>query len=55
MLLSFFRSLINIQRTWMQRHRERIWLLNLDTHALQDMGISSNDAWREAQKPFWKK
>lgn len=55
MLLSLFRSLINTQRTWMQRHNERIWLLNLDSHALKDIGISANDAWREANKPFWKK
>jgi len=54
MLLSIFHSLINTQRTWIQRHRERLWLLQLDAHMLQDMGVSSSDVWQEARKPFWK-
>lgn len=54
MLLSFLHSLVNTQHTWAQRRRERLWLLQLDSHMLQDMGVSSSDVWQEARKPFWK-
>ncbi|HLQ86464.1 MAG TPA: DUF1127 domain-containing protein [Salinisphaeraceae bacterium] len=54
MLVSFFHSIANLLRTWSQRQRERVWLMELDSHMLQDMGISSSEAWQEARKPFWK-
>lgn len=54
MLMSFLHSILDTQKTWSQRRRERVWLLQLDSHMLQDMGVSSSDVWREARKPFWK-
>jgi len=54
MVLSFFHNIAHTLHTWAQRRRERLWLLELDSHMLQDMGVSSSDVWVEAHKPFWK-
>jgi len=39
--------------TW-DRQRQRRALLDLDAHALQDIGITREEALSEALKPFWK-
>lgn len=54
MSVSLIHSPVSTLRVWQQRQRERRWLLELDSHILQDMGISASDAWQEARKPFWK-
>lgn len=54
MLHSSIHSVIETQRTWLQRHRDRLWLRQMDSRLLRDIGISSSDAWQEARKPFWK-
>lgn len=42
-------------RQWEERERSRQFLLALDDHGLRDLGLSRLDAWREANKPFWRK
>jgi uncharacterized protein YjiS (DUF1127 family) len=36
------------------RRRDRRLLSRLDAHILRDIGLSENDAQREAAKPFWR-
>lgn len=38
---------------WMRVARERRRLLELDQHILQDIGLSPEEAYREATRPFW--
>jgi uncharacterized protein YjiS (DUF1127 family) len=43
--------------TWIGRHRQRkalAELARLNGHLLRDIGISQEDALREAAKPFWQ-
>lgn len=40
--------------TWEGRARERRHLAEMSDHLLKDLGISRNDARREAEKPFWR-
>jgi uncharacterized protein YjiS (DUF1127 family) len=45
-------------RLWTERYRQRQALFNLaeaNTHLLDDIGLSRNDALREAAKPFWRR
>jgi uncharacterized protein YjiS (DUF1127 family) len=39
---------------WIGRSNQRNALADLDDHLLCDIGVSSEDAGREASKPFWK-
>lgn len=47
------------QRVWRriarayELHRQRQALLELDSWALKDIGISAADAWQEGHLPFW--
>ncbi|MDH4871036.1 DUF1127 domain-containing protein [Pseudomonas sp. BN515] len=41
-------------RFWMRLHTRR-QLLELDDHALRDVGLSRAQALEEALKPFWKR
>ncbi|QEY60844.1 DUF1127 domain-containing protein [Metapseudomonas lalkuanensis] len=41
-------------RFWMRLHTRR-QLLELDDHALKDVGLSRAQALEEALKPFWKR
>ncbi|MEM9580494.1 MAG: DUF1127 domain-containing protein [Pseudomonadota bacterium] len=38
---------------WRMHARTRKSLKHLDAHLLDDVGLSSHQARREAQKPFW--
>lgn len=40
-------------RFWMRLHTRRK-LLDLDEHALKDIGLTREQALEEALKPFWK-
>jgi len=40
---------------WIARRRQRNALRELDEHLLKDIGLSRDDALREAAKPFWQK
>jgi uncharacterized protein YjiS (DUF1127 family) len=39
---------------WERRARERKSLGEMPDHMLKDLGITRNDAVREAEKPFWR-
>lgn len=38
---------------WVERSRQRSILRQLDEHLLRDIGLSREEALREAAKPFW--
>lgn len=38
---------------WNRVARERRRLLELDSHILQDIGLTPEEAHREATRPFW--
>jgi uncharacterized protein YjiS (DUF1127 family) len=52
------RSWPGVVRRWMQRSQQR-WALselaNANDHLLQDIGLSREEARREAAKPFWRR
>ena len=39
---------------WWDRARQRRHLDELPPYLLDDVGIDSDSAWREAAKPFWR-
>ena len=39
---------------WQMRTRERARLAEMEAHRLDDMGLTSEQAGREAAKPFWQ-
>jgi len=45
--------LVQTLRTWLWRSRERHALARLDNRLLADIGISKDEAMREAVKLFW--
>jgi uncharacterized protein YjiS (DUF1127 family) len=48
-------ELVTIVELWAERRRQRRALAELSDHTLHDIGISRAEAWREAQKPFWRR
>ena len=46
-------AMARVVQRWNQRSRQRTVLRKLDAAQLRDMGISREDALREAAKPFW--
>ena len=48
-------ELLEMVAVWSQRSRERRQLMTLDDRMLQDIGVSRSDAWREFEKPVWRK
>jgi uncharacterized protein YjiS (DUF1127 family) len=55
---SLTQSLAATIRLWIARSRQRRHLAALvtwDDHLLKDIGVSRDDALREAAKPFWQK
>jgi uncharacterized protein YjiS (DUF1127 family) len=48
------RELIELIGLWRCRAHERRLLAAMNGHALHDIGITQWDAWREANKPFWR-
>jgi uncharacterized protein YjiS (DUF1127 family) len=40
--------------TWQVRANQRSRLAEMESHRLEDMGISPAEARREAAKPFWR-
>jgi uncharacterized protein YjiS (DUF1127 family) len=47
-------SLVYTLGTWLIRRDGRQELSSLDDEQLKDIGISREDALREASKPFWR-
>jgi uncharacterized protein YjiS (DUF1127 family) len=39
---------------WQMRANQRTRLAEMESHRLEDMGITSSEAQREAAKPFWR-
>ena len=50
---SIIQQLMATITLWRQRSRQRQQLANLSTQQLRDIGISADQADREASKPFW--
>ena len=40
---------------WNDRQAQRDHLRELDDRLLRDMGLSKEEVWQEAQKPFWRR
>jgi uncharacterized protein YjiS (DUF1127 family) len=48
---------LRMVRFWIGRHRQRRRLgelAELDNYLLKDIGVSQDEALREAAKPFWR-
>lgn len=45
---------IDLLIEWAERRRDRQSLMALPDHLLRDIGLSRLDAYREADKPFWR-
>ena len=54
-LLSLAAGWRNTVRDWIARSDQRRALGELDGHFLNDIGMSLDEARREAAKPFWKR
>lgn len=37
-----------------ERYRTRRALLEMSDHQLRDIGVTREEAWREARRPFWE-
>jgi uncharacterized protein YjiS (DUF1127 family) len=48
-------GLIETMAVWVVRRHQRRALAELDEHLLNDVGLSPEQARREAAKPFWKR
>jgi len=48
-------QILSMLRMWNQRATTRASLTNLDAQLLQDVGLNSKEAYKEARKPFWIK
>lgn len=44
---------LNMVATWVRRFNTRAALAKLDNAALEDIGVSYRQAFKEANKPFW--
>jgi uncharacterized protein YjiS (DUF1127 family) len=51
--LNLFKG-IRTLRVWRARRRQRQTLAELNDYLLNDIGVSRNEARREAAKPFWR-
>ena len=47
-------ALLRSLQTALRRQRSRGRLVELDAHALKDIGVTFADAEAEANKPFWR-
>jgi len=47
-------SVRSLLTQWLRRARERRELMQMSDHDLSDIAMTRTDAWREAEKPFWK-
>jgi uncharacterized protein YjiS (DUF1127 family) len=47
-------SLDAVLGVWRHRHATRQELRDLPPHMLRDIGLTPDDARREADKPFWR-
>lgn len=52
--LGCLHRLLALVLLWHERARQRDQLGQLDAHALNDIGITREEALRESWKPFWR-
>jgi uncharacterized protein YjiS (DUF1127 family) len=52
--LRMFRKLMALIALWRCRARSRRQLAGMNSRGLQDIGVTPWDAFREANKPFWR-
>jgi uncharacterized protein YjiS (DUF1127 family) len=45
---------IEMLREWRRRACDRALLRSLDSRLLRDIGLSREQLWNEAAKPFWR-
>ncbi|MBO6724840.1 MAG: DUF1127 domain-containing protein [Rhizobiaceae bacterium] len=45
---------LSLLARWYDRHLQRRVLAELDARMLADIGLTPNEAAREARKPFWR-
>ena len=48
-------SAVRTVRIWMARSRQRNELAELNNYLLDDIGVTREEALREAAKPFWRR
>ena len=48
-----FKRAIATARAWMAVSHQRTKLRAMDDRMLRDIGLSREDAYREAERPFW--
>jgi uncharacterized protein YjiS (DUF1127 family) len=48
------RGLVDRNRTWRERARQRRHLAGLNDHILRDIGLTRGDVMAESSKPFWR-
>ncbi|MFL5154545.1 MAG: DUF1127 domain-containing protein [Microvirga sp.] len=48
-------SALLLAEAWVERHRQRRTLLELDGRMLHDLGLSNADVQAEVSKHFWEK
>jgi uncharacterized protein YjiS (DUF1127 family) len=51
---SLLSRLADLARTWLERHRSRRALAELDERLMRDIGLSRSEAMNESVIPFWK-
>lgn len=47
-------ALLRRLQHWHERSRQRRQLLELDERLYRDIGVTAEEAWQEAGKPFWR-
>lgn len=52
--VSVFKRLTQVFGIWIARRRTRLHLSELDTHMLDDIGVTEAQARKEAARPFWQ-
>lgn len=52
--VELIRRLVAVAVALYQRAKSREQLKNLDSHLLNDVGLTPYDAMKEANKPFWR-
>ena len=52
--IGMIRSCYALVGLWYARARERRSLSRLDARLMRDIGVSADEAAREAAKPFWR-
>ena len=46
--------MLGLVRLWIEKRRQRLELAELNDHQLADIGLTRDEARREAAQPFWR-